>query len=202
LGLVATEGDLQKPEDAKRFYANLKYIQSQVKSLQNGAIVVFHHLTKPGEQSTSPSLLTSAYEFLSRARGTGRVLDFAKARLALAEEQVGNEVCHVVNGINRSAIVSPLILQFNPETLSFDRHEDMKLRFNAVFKNRLKGSNIYRLLPDEFTFSEAEKLSDKTGKPLNKGTLSDTLKVAVQNDFIRHDPKTRIYKKLFDPQSD
>lgn len=205
LGLVATKGDLEKPEDATKFYENLNYIRSVVESLNDGAIIVFHHLTKPGEQHGNPpiSLLTSPYEYLSRARGTGRLLDFARTRLALAEEMVGKEKCHVVNGINRSAAFSPLILQFNPETLSFERHDDTNLRFKAVFRTRPKGEQIYRLLPDEFTWSEAEKLKDQnTGKPFNKGTLSDTLKVSGSNDFIRYSPSTKLYTKIFDPQSD
>jgi hypothetical protein len=203
LGLVATKGDLTDPPETARFYANLNFIRSGVESLQNGAIIVFHHLTKPGEYQNTISLLTSPYEYLSRARGSGRVLDFAKSRLALAEETVGDKICHIVNGINRSATVSPLILQFNPETLSFDRHEDTKFRFDAVFKARPRGREIYRLLPEEFTFTEAEKLCDpNTGKSVNKGTLSETLRVGVANDFIRQDPNTRIYKKVFDPQSE
>jgi hypothetical protein len=203
LGLVASKGDLKEAEDARRFYENLKILRSKADSLKNGAIIVFHHLTKPGEKGDAPiSLLAAPYEYLSRARGSGRVLDFARTRLALAEEKVGPKVCHVVNGINRSAAMSPLILQFNTETLSFERHEDTKLRFEAVFDARPRGKDIYRQLPEEFTFSDAEKLRDQnTGKVFNKGTLSDTLKVAVSNDFIRHDPKTRVYKKVFDPQS-
>jgi len=204
LGLVATKGDLTDPEEAARFYDNLKYIRSKTETLQDGAFVVFHHLTKPGEYQSNISLLTSPYEYLSRARGSGRVLDFARSRLALAEEMVGAKKCHILNGINRSAVVSPLILQFNSETLSFERHEDTKLRFDAVFSTRPRGKEIYRQLPEEeFKFSDAEKLQDpSTGKAINKGTLSDTLKVAVANDFIRHDQRTGIYKKVFDPQSD
>jgi len=203
LGLVSTQGDLKDTEDALRFYDNLKFVRSKVESLLNGAIIVFHHLTKPGEQQGKEpiSLLLSPYEYLSRARGTGRVLDFARTRLALAEEMVGGQKCHVVNGINRSAPVSPLILQFNPETLSFERHDNRKLRFNAVFGIRPKGMEIYQQLPEEFTFSDAEKVNDpKTGRPFNKGTLSDTLKIAVRNGFMTYSAK--LYRKVFDLQSD
>lgn len=203
LGLVATQGDLTDPKETAQFYSNLTYIRSRVPSLQNGAFIVFHHITKPGEYSNSISLLTQPYEYLSRARGSGKVLDSAKSRLALAEETVGSKKCHVVNGINRSASVSPLILQFNSDTLSFDRHEDTKFRFDAVFATRPRGKEIYRLLSEEFTFSDAAKVSDPTtGKLLNKGTLSDTLKIAVENDFLRHDLKTGIYSKVFDFQSE
>lgn len=204
LGLVASNGDLTDAEETGRFYANLKHVRSKVPSLQDGAIVIFHHLTKPGEYQSSISLLTSPYEYLSRARGSGRVLDHAKSRLALAEEEIGGKKCHVLNGINRSGVVSPLILQFNPETLSFDRHEDTKLRFDAVFGNRSRGREIYMQLPeDEFRFTDAANLKDtNTGKPFNKGTLSETLRVAVANDFMTHDRRTGIYRKIFNPQSD
>lgn len=202
LGLVATNGDLTKPEEAARFFANLAYIRSKIESLRNGVIIVFHHLTKPSEESNDISLLTSPYEYLSRARGSGRVLDYAKNRLALAEETVGLKKCHVVNGINRSGAVSPLILQFNSETLSFERHPDTKIRFDAVFSKRSKGLEIYRLLPEKFTFNEAAELRDSNGKKVNRGTLSETLKPAVANDFIRHSPSDGVYTKVFDPQTD
>jgi hypothetical protein len=202
LGLVATNGDLTDPEETARFYENLKYIRSKTESLRDGAIVIFHHLTKPSEYQSSISLLTSPYEYLSRARGSGRILDFARSRLALAEETIGEKKCHVLNGVNRSAQISPLILQFNAETLSFERHKDTRLRFDAVFGNRPKGREIYKLLPDEFKFTEAENIKDPNGKQINKGTLSETLKVAVENDLIRHNASSGIYTKIYDPQSD
>jgi AAA domain len=202
LGLVATSGDLTDPEETARFYDNLKYIRSKVESLKDGAIVIFHHLTKPGEYQGGISLLTSPYEYLSRARGSGRILDFARSRLALAEETIGEKKCYVLNGINRSGRVSPLILQFNSDTLSFERHNDTRLRFDAVFGDRPRGKEIYKLLADEFKFSDAEKLTGTDGKKINKGTLSDTLRVAVENDFMRHNARTGVYTKIFDPQSD
>lgn len=201
LGLVATKGDLKETEDTVNFFANLKHLRSAHESLKNGAIVVFHHLTKPGErESSSPvSLLTSPYEFLSRARGTGRLLDFARARLALAQETVGKTPgCYVLNGINRSLALEPSILQFNPETLSFERHEDQNLRFDAVFASRPKATEIYLQLPEEFTWTQAEAIRNpKTNKPFNKGTLSETLKLGVSNLFLVQDSTTRVYKKLF-----
>jgi hypothetical protein len=205
LGLATTKGDLKETEDAQRFYANLKHLRSADDSLKNGAIMVFHHVTKPGERDgNSPvSLLTSPYEFLSRARGTGRLLDFARARLALAQEMVAKKSCYVVNGINRSLALVPLILQFNPETLSFERHEDRNLRFEAVFSARPKGREIYKLLPGEFKFTQAEAVPDPvTGKPFNKGTLSETIKLSVKNGFMVQEPQTRIYKKIYAPPTE
>jgi hypothetical protein len=202
LGLVATKGDLTDPEDTARFYENLKHIRSRCKNLCDGAIVIFHHLTKPGDYQSSISLLTSPYEYLSRARGSGRVLDFARSRIALAEEEIGSTKCHILNGINRSSEISPLILQFDRETLSFKRHEDTKLRFDAVFGKHPRKKDIYKLLPEEFRFSDVEKLVDAAGKIVNRGTLSETLKLAVTNDFVRHSASTGVYKKVFDPQSD
>jgi hypothetical protein len=200
LGLVATKGDLKETEDAAAFYANLKILRSAHDSLRNGAIVVFHHLTKPGErEGASPvSLLTSPYEFLSRARGTGRLLDFARARLALAQEAIGKTPgCYIVNGINRSLDLEPLILQFNTDTLCFERHDDQNLRFDAVFGRRLRAREIYFQLPEEFSWSQAEAILDqKTNKPFNKGTLSEALKLGIKNGFLLQDAAKR-YKKLF-----
>jgi len=201
LGLVATKGDLKETEDAATFYANLKYLRSAHDSLRNGAIVVLHHLTKPGErEGASPvSLLTSPYEFLSRAKGTGRLLDFARARLALAQETIGNTPgCYVLNGINRSLDLEASILQFNPETLSFERHEDQNLRFDAVFGRRPRATEICLQLPEEFTWSQAEAMQDpKTGKRFNKGTLSEALKLGGKNGFLIQDSETKRYRKLF-----
>jgi hypothetical protein len=206
LGLATTKGDLKETEEARRFYANLKHLRSADESLKNGAIMVFHHVTKPGERdgnSPAVSLLTSPYEFLSRARGTGRLLDFARARLALAEEMVAKKPCYVVNGINRSLAFVPLILQFNPDTLSFERHEDRNLRFEAVFGARPKGREIYKALPGEFLFTQAAEVRDPlTGRPFNKGTVSDTIKLSVFNGFMVQEPLTRIYKKIYTPPTE
>jgi AAA domain len=200
LGLVATKGDLKETEDAAAFYANLKILRSADDSLKNGAIVVFHHLTKPGERegASTVSLLTSPYEFLSRARGTGRLLDFARARLALAQETIGNTPgCYVLNGINRSLDLAALILQFNQETLSFERHDDQNLRFDAAFGTRPRAKEIYLQLPEEFAWSQAEAIVDpKTNRCFNKGTLSEALKLGVKNGFMVQDAAKR-YKKVF-----
>jgi hypothetical protein len=200
LGLVVSKGDLEKPDEAKAFYGSLAKLRDDNESLQNGAIVVMHHLTKPGESLPSEkgcSLLIAPSVFLSRARGTGRVLDFAQGRFAISEERSGNEVYHVVHGINRSAAPVPLILQFNSETLCFEKHENQNLRFAQVFSTRPKGREIYQVWPDEFTWSEAEKQIDpKTGKPFIKDTINNTRQTCLSEGFIIQDPDTKRYRKV------
>jgi len=158
-----------------------------------------HHLTKPGESlpEAGSSLLTSPDVFLSRARGSGRVLDFAQARLAISEERAGGETYYVVHGINRSAAPVPLILQFNPETLCFEKHENQQLRFEQVFFTRRKGREIYEQWPDVFTWSDAEKLIDsKTGKAFNKDTVNKTRQTCLNEGFITYNADTKQYHKI------
>ncbi len=202
LGLVVSRGDLKESDEAKRFYASLKTLRQQSESLRDGVIVVMHHLTKPGDNlpAEQGSLLSSPGVFLSRARGTGRVLDFAQGRFAIAEEQYGKQTYYVVHGINRSTAPVPLILQFNTETLLFEKHEDANLRFEQVFSTRAKGKEVYRAWPDMFTWSEAEKIiNPRTGKPFNKDTINRTRQTCLSEGFLKHNPDTQQYQKLFQP---
>ena len=202
LGLVVSRGDLKESDEAKDFYASLAKLRKLSEHLKNGVIIVMHHLTKPGDSlpddQKSSSLLTSPDVFLSRARGTGRVLDFAQARLAISEERFGTQTYYVVHGINRSAAPVPLILQFNPETLSFERHEDQGLRFEQVFSMRPKGRAVYESWPKSaFTWSEAEKIiNPKTGKPFNRDTINNTRQTCMSEGFITYNADTRQYYKV------
>jgi AAA domain len=199
LGLVVSKGDLKESDEAKRFYTSLAKLRSENEHLRNGVIIVMHHLTKPGEglPTEGSSLLTSPDIFLSRARGTGRVLDFAQARLAISEERAGNETYYVLHGINRSTVPVPLILQFNSETLCFEKHENQQLRFEQVFSTRRKGREIYEAWPNVFTWSEAEQMIDpKTGKPFIKDTVNKTRLTCLSEGFIDYNPDTRQYHKV------
>jgi hypothetical protein len=199
LGFVVSRGDLKEPDEAKQFYGSLIALRKENESLRNGAIVIMHHLTKPGEAlpTEQNNLLNAPYVFLSRARGSGRVLDFAQGRFAISEEQVGKHTYFVVNGINRSTSPVPLILQFNQDTLLFEQHEDRNFRLESVFNNRPKGREVYLALPEEFTWSEAERIIDtKTGKPFVKDTLNKTLDICRAEGFLGHDPETKRYRKL------
>lgn len=200
LGFVVARGDLKESDEAKDFYMSLSKLRSETESLRNGVIIIMHHLTKPGENLPTEgvcSLLTSPDLFLSRARGTGRVLDFAQARLAISEERAGNETYYVLHGINRSTVPEPLILQFNSDTLCFAKHENQKLRFEQVFCTRRKGREIFEAWPDGFTWSDAEKLIDpKTGKPFNKDTVNKTRLTCLREGFIGYTAETKQYHKL------
>lgn len=200
LGLVVAKGDLREADEAKDFYANLATLREKSESLRNGVIIVMHHLTKPGENLPTEgggSLLTSPDLFLSRARGSGRVLDFAQARLAISEERAGNETYYVLHGINRSTAPVPLILQFNSETLCFEKHENQQLRFEQVFSTRRKGREVFEAWPNGFTWSDAEKLIDpKTGKAFNKDTVNKTRQVCVSEGFIGYSADTKQYYKI------
>ena len=199
LGLVVQKGDLKEPHEAKNFYASLNALRKDYESLQTGAIIVMHHLTKPGESLAveQTTLLNSPSVFLSRVRGTGRVLDFAQGRFAIAEEKVREQTYFVVNGVNRSTSPIPLILQFNQDTLLFERHEDANFRFESVFANCPKRREVYMVLPDEFSWSEAvDIINPKSGKPFTKDTLSKTLTMCKTEGFLTQDPDSKRYRKL------
>ena len=200
LGFVVAKGDLKEADEAKNFYTNLGMLRNESESLRNGVIIVMHHLTKPGESLPTDggsSLLTSPDVFLSRARGSGRVLDFAQARLAISEERAGSETYYVLHGINRSTVPVPLILQFNTDTLCFEKHENQQLRFEQVFCTRRKGREIYEAWPDVFTWSEAEKLTNpRTGKPFNKDTTNKTRQTGLDEGFLRYNCDTKQYHKI------
>ena len=200
LGLVVAKGDLKEAEEAKNFYTALGKLRNESESLRNGVIIVMHHLTKPGESLPNEggsSLLTSPDVFLSKARGTGRVLDFAQARLAISEERAGNETYYVFHGINRSTVPVPMIMQFNTDTLCFEKHENQQLRFEQVFCTRRKGREIFEAWPDGFTWSDAESLIDpKTRKPFNKDTVNKTRQTCLNEGFIGYSADTKQYHKI------
>lgn len=83
LGLVVTKGDLIEADAAKAFYSNLNAVRKGSESLQNGAIIVMHHLTKPGESLPTEqcNLLNAPALFLSRARGMAESLTSLKVGL-------------------------------------------------------------------------------------------------------------------------
>ncbi|HEX6505325.1 MAG TPA: hypothetical protein VF011_18930 [Terriglobales bacterium] len=192
-------GDLNDPEDIKDFYQSLRNLRMLCDTLNSGFILLLHHLTKPGEKSSRPSLLTAPREYLSQARGSQRLLDFAECRLALAEEMAGDQLFHVVNGVNRTGTVEPMVMHLGFESLSFEIHEDSKLRYEQAFTGRPKQKRIYETLPaGEFTWTQALGVT-LDGKPVSPDTLNSTLRTAVLNDFIVHDSTTKQYRKVFQP---
>jgi AAA domain len=197
------KGELDDPKHVKDFYAILRDLKTACPSLQHGFILMLHHLVKPnGDKTNRCSLLTAPREYLSMARGSQRLLDFAECRLALAEELCGDQIVHIVNGVNRTGVVDVLVMQLRPETLSFDLHEDTQLRYNQAFTGKARRKQVFELLPDEeFTWTEALAIRIG-GKAVNKDTLSETLRTARGNGFVVQDPATKKYKKVFRPGAD
>jgi len=198
LGWFAT-GDLSDPQAIKDFYKALRGLRTNCESLKDGIILLLHHLTKPGEKSGRCSLLTSPREYLSMARGSQRLLDFAECRLALAEEVVDDQVVHIVNGVNRTAVVQPLVIQLGTESLSFDLHEDSELRYKQAFEGKAKQKQVFEAFPKgEFTWTDVKSMKVE-GKVVNPGTLSSTLTTARLNQFVAYDSTTKKYRKIFEP---
>ncbi len=196
------KGELNDPEDVKDFYGILRDLKTECPSLQKGCILMLHHLVKPsGDKTSRSSLLTAPREYLSQARGSQRLLDFAECRLALAEELCGDQIVHIVNGVNRTGVVDALVMQLGVETLSFDLHEDTQLRYNQAFAGKAKQKQVFESLPEIFTWKEALAITI-AGKKVSKDTLSGTLRTARGNGFVLQDPDNKKYKKVFRPTAD
>jgi hypothetical protein len=190
------KGELNDPEDVKSFYGVLRDLRTECPSLEDGVILLLHHLVKPnGDKTKRCSLLTAPREYLSLARGSQRLLDFAECRLALAEELSGDQTVHIVNGVNRTGCVDPLTIQLLPETLSFDLHEDNQLRYTLAFAGKARQKQVFESLPEEFTWSDGLRTSVE-GKAVSKDTLSGALRTAKVNRFVVQDPATKKYRKV------
>jgi hypothetical protein len=193
-GLVCPS-ELKEPDDVRKLRKNLKELRAKHTSLQDGAINMLHHLTKPGQKLPSGdrnTLLYSPREWLAQVRGSGRLMDYVEARLGITEEEVKGKRLYVVNGINRSLAVIPLVMEFDTESLLFNPVADEKVRLACLFVNAEKKQVIaeaLRQLPNEFSFTQAEQLKDhETGCQFNNKTLSGTLKVLVAHNFLRKTP--------------
>jgi len=196
------KGELDDPKHVKDFYANLRDLKTECPSLQDGFILMLHHLVKPGvDKANRCSLLTAPREYLSQARGSQRLLDFAECRLALAEELCGDQIVHIVNGVNRTGAVDALTIQLSSETLSFDLHEDTQLRYNQAFAGKARQKQFFESLPDDFNWTEAKAIPIG-GKAVSKDTLAETLRTARVNQFVVQDPWTKRYKRVFRPTAD
>jgi AAA domain len=193
------DGDLQDSEDVRKLYQSLRELKTTCSSLKNGLVLMLHHLVKPtGDRTNRCSLLTAPREYLSLARGSQRLLDFAECRLALAEEVSDGQVLHLMNGVNRTAVVDPLIIQLSTETLSFDLHEDAQLRYTQAFEGKAKQRQIFEALPKLFSWTEALR-TEVEGKRVTKDTLSNTLRTASLNKFVSREEDGR-YTKLYPPR--
>lgn len=154
--------------------------------------MLLHHLTKPGQKAPNTSQNTLLYaprDFLGQTRGSGRLLDYVEGRLGMAEENVSPDArAVVVHGFNRSVAVAPLIMQFDTESLLFRLADDEGVRLKCLFANapsKRKVLERVKTLPREFTYTQAEALTDpETGDRLNNKTVSDTLRMLLNNEFL------------------
>lgn len=188
LGLVTETGDLDKPESVKAFYAILKHIRAKHPYL--ATIIILHHLTKI--EKDMPSLYWEPQEYLARARGSGRLLDYAQCRLALAEEPIKDEAVYVVNGFSRGPKPMPLLLQLNSDTLSFEWLENRSLLKEQLLGNSPRQAEMWNLLPGDepFTWGEALNIvNHEAPRPSNGKTLATLLTKMCQYGFLKHNGK-------------
>ena len=190
--------DEQKEQGVKKLVGNLQKLVREHECLQKGLILFLHHVTKFSTEKAEYSLLNHPYEFLSRVRGTGRLLDLMQERLALEQVNDGGEPYYVINGVIRSGTVSPLILQ-RDENGFFLLHEDKNLVLRTAFvgcpARKVLFERIEAKLPDRFRFTDVLGLEDSSGKTFSRQTVTDTLKVACANGLLEQ-PADKMYGKI------
>ena len=150
-----------------------------------------HHIKKPSDHGERCTLFQSPYEYLTQMRGSGRLLDFSEGRFALAEEKLSNGTFCVLNGIARSAQVTPIVLERDENSLSFQFVEDKRFLLDTLFSDRPKGRELIDTMmktrSNQYTFTQLTTLKDNEGKLFNKGTVSSTLALGVANGLIGHE---------------
>jgi len=183
LGLVfgAEETD---PASNTTLCNRLKALQSET-TLKGGVILMLHHVVKNSvKRSERVNLLEDPDGYIDLVRGSGRLADFCPIRLAIGKETVGGNEFYVVNGIVRSAPVSPLILDFDEQTLSFQPVDDCELLSQTVFEGATRQKELFDMLPERFRFSEASKLKGGNGTAFSKGTIDATRRKALDNGLL------------------
>lgn len=188
----AFSGKETDEERIKFFCAELSRLVAKHACLKRGFILFPHHLTKYSPEGVDVNLLTNPWEYLSRTRGSGRLLDLIQDRLAL--QPMGSpETYYVVNGIVRSGKIAPLVLQRNKIGF-FELHDDKRLVEQEAFRGAPRRRELFdRILGEfsrrvEFTFSEVTKLKNSEGKEFSSQTISDTLSVASANGLLTKNP--------------
>jgi len=193
LGLV-TGTELEKPDEVKKFYANVKKLMDKTPTLLS--TVFLHHLTKPREDTAS--LFFEPRKYMARTRGSGRLLDYAEGRFAIASEEFGGEQKIVVNGINRTGIPTPLVLDLNTDTLSFQVADERRARFEYTFSGSSKKRHLFDLLSSEpFSFTQATEIIDpERDKSFSRETVDETLKLGRKCGSITYDKTAKLYRKV------
>jgi len=135
------------------------------------------------------SLLSNPREFLGRARGPGKFLDYTQTRLGLNEEELRGEPYRVINGYSRNGAVRPLVVGFNSEHLLFEPVHPLTSARNTAFEGRPKQQEAYDKMPEEFIFKD---VTDAGFSPqIATDMLANGQKYGI---LIRH--QTGLYRKV------
>jgi hypothetical protein len=174
--------------NVRAFFADLTKLRTECPSLQKGLILLPHHVTKPSLDATKskPSLLRDSYEWLSRVRGSGRILDFSQVRLGLDAEELAGDRYYVLNGVGKSVSIQPLILERDPESLIFDLNQDKDLVVCEVFSETPKQKELFDLITTDkpIRHKDLKEMKTKEGKQFQNDTISQMLKRAVNNKLL------------------
>jgi hypothetical protein len=180
-------GKETEEDKVKNFFLSLKRLVNECPSLQRGMVVFLHHVTKPSNDGLMPDLLNDPYQWLARVRGSGRILDFSQVRLGFDEQTCAGEKYFVLNGLARSAKISPLIMERSQDGSLFQTYCDSSFIVDRMFEKSPRKRELFKLLSTlsrVFTFGDVERLRDGDGKPFHKQTISETLAAACANNVL------------------
>jgi hypothetical protein len=177
---LATDADLSEA-------THCMALRKQVSALrqQNPNIRLFllpAHVTKPSLEYRS-SLLKEPRQWLSRIRGSGKLLDHFTIRLGLDVEVDANEdEFYVLNGISSHGEISPICLEKGEEGYLFRPHSDRALKAKTLFTPA--EWSAWTAMPPTFTWADLIR---------QLGTRSATgqrmLRKARNNGLVIEDPK-------------
>lgn len=188
-------GELDDTESVHTFYKELARLREKHPSLKT--MLFLHHIVKMPKTrgAEAPySLLQNPYEYLALVRGSGRLMDYAETRLAISKEKIGSEEWCVINGINRSGRVTPVVLRLNEQSLIFEVGEQDAVQVESGFQKRPRQRELFMQTPPRFRFTDIKEIRDSRGKTFSKTTISDMLKNGMDNGLLNRDP-SGVYSK-------
>jgi AAA domain len=163
--------------------------------LQSGAVVFLHHFTKMSELSAGFDLMDRPTEYLSRMRGSGRLMDLVQGRYGMCEVKTEEETYTIVNGVSRSCAILPMLLQ-RQDTGFFALHQDSNLVEQKTFGKAKRQLEIFVAIKTRFSGGEPFTYSDVIA--IRSGwatqTVSDCLSKAVGARLLDQLPAKRGYR--------
>ncbi len=181
------EGD---ENEIKTFCTRCQMLVRGNSRLQTGGLVFLHHFTKVSEMTPGLDLKENPTEYLSRMRGSGRLMDLVQGRYGMCEMKSNDDTYTVVNGISRSVNVSAMLLQ-RDETGFFSLHCNELLVEQQVFGRAQRLLALFRAMKLAFPVGVNFLFSDVSALPGGWASqqVTDCLKRAVGAKMVEPAPR-------------